>query len=130
MKNKHLLIALLALLPMFQACEGGKFDYRHRYVGTFEVVGTIVTQDETFTVLSPATVDFAEERESIRIEIAEWGIVLDVNIDRDGTMRHKDDYGEVEGSFYSKNSFDVAVIYTHSFIDSSPISCSFHGIRK
>ena len=129
MKTRSVFFALVISLLMLQSCNESKFDYRHKYVGDFNVTGTMEYTgafDEPQPIASTATVAFADESEAVDVDVADWAIHVVASIDRDGKLSTP--IAGAVGQFSDKDHFDMAVSGTTAVGES--YAWTLHGVRK
>lgn len=123
------------LLVLLFGCGSDKFDYRNKYTGDFEVTGSMsypreVGPGNTTSILSAATVEFAEEDENddklIRINIIDWDIHITSPIDRKGKLTA--DIAGFVGAFKDKDHFDLSSQGTTMTMQY--VEWDLHGVRK
>ncbi len=126
-------VAMLLLL-LSQACSESKFDYRHKYVGEYEVTGTeawtgIGTPNDTFPVSTTCTVDFAAGRDSVRFTIEALTIMFDAKADRHGVLS-VGLMGDFLGEFTDKDHFDMSMRSGRPVTGDDQFAYVLHGTRK
>ncbi len=129
MKTKSVFFALFISLILLQSCSESKFDYRHKYVGDFNVTGTMDYTgafDEPQPIASTATVTFADESEAVDVDVVDLAIHVVATIDKNGKLSAST--GAALGQFSDKDHFDMALS------GGTPVGGSYawtlHGVRK
>jgi hypothetical protein len=131
MKSKSLFFAFLLALVLLQSCSESKFDYRHKYVGEFTVIGEWYRNpyhSTDFIAIDEAcTVDYAEERKALHFSLQEHAIDFEVLVGQDGLLEASEGVA-FTGHFSDADHFDANTFGASSLVEWSIWVLS--GVRK
>lgn len=138
MKTNLTFLGMLLALLLTQACSESKFDYRHKYVGDFEVtewmyVGGIEYQPDTFALKNACNVDFAEDRHGLQLVIPTLEFSYTVLIDKQGKFQP---FGETagimkfDGGYTDSDHFDFDLKWSSVGVSGPEVEYVMHGARR
>lgn len=106
-------LIVLASLFFLAACSESKFDYRHKYVGDYQILGYRISEtgsnrDDTLFILANGSVDFSEARKSLIFDFPDWDIFFEAEINRKAELSIPDiDPEDFSGEFSSNDNFEI-----------------------
>ena len=132
-KFRFIFIAVF-FLGAIVSCSESKFDYRHKYVGEYnvnllQIDGRGTNTGDSALYILPCSIDFSEERKSLSFDLPDMLLAFEANIDRKGALRMTDVEPEkFTGEFTDKANFSI--VYKSSDFFGNTFRNEMKGVRK
>jgi hypothetical protein len=126
--------ALLFSLLVISSCKGDRWDYRHKYIGEFEVTGTYIfeylSSNDSFPISGVAEIELAETENQLLFYLPEFDSVyppFKFWVDKDDNLAAAS-ATQTEGKFSDKNHFTFSALFRNPVDQYTKIIMS--GTRK
>lgn len=115
MNKLRFLVIAFFLLTTIVSCSESKLDYRYKYVGEYTVSGLQIAvrgiqSGDSIQFITPAAVDFSEEKKSLSFDLPELSWAFEASIDRERQLSTVENNNETfEGEFLDEDSFSIVM---------------------
>jgi hypothetical protein len=138
MKAKLTFFGMILALLLSQSCSESKFDFRHKYVGDFEVtgfmyVGGIEYHPDTFALKNACHVDFAEDRHALQIAIPTLEFNCTVLVDKQGKFQPTGEttgLRKFDGGYTDADHFDFDLKWVSVGVSGPEMEYVMRGTRQ